>query len=229
MDIDDMALRDRLDMRTALVALGIVVTEDDGDDTVLLQVEDIRLSGDIERGQFLRSITLDGEMLLEVRQLLVVVLTDEHTGTYVTTLADGRAGTDICHGMAVHVVADAVVRTTVIIGIVQLAVAEREGGHMTLLVVGQITVGLGRDDLSDGVRLVATDKGHIDHIDRIAIDLHRRVMVLLVGDGLVLLTVDDIAVADSMRDTIVVGIVQCLGMRVHRLIIDRLYRRVAER
>ena len=229
MDIDDMALRDRLDMRTALVALGIVVTEDDGDDTVLLQVEDIRLSGDIERGQFLRSITLDGEMLLEVRQLLVVVLTDEHTGTYVTTLADGRAGTDICHGMAVHVVADAVVRTTVIIGVVQLAVAEREGGHMTLLVVGQITVSLGRDDLSDGVRLVATGKGHIDHIDRIAIDLHRRVMVLLVGDGLVLLTVDDIAVAHSMRDTIVVGIVQCLGMRVHRLIVDRLYRRVAER
>ena len=229
MDIDDMALRDRLDMRTALVALGIVVTEDDGDDTVLLQVEDIRLSGDIERGQFLRSITLDGEMLLEVRQLLVVVLTDEHTGTYVTTLADGRAGTDICHGMAVHVVADAVVRTTVIIGVVQLAVAERKGGHMTLLVVGQITVSLGRDDLSDGVRLVATDKGHIDHIDRIAIDLHRRVMVLLVGDGLVLLTVDDIAVAHSMRDTIVVGVVQCLGIRVHRLIVDRLYRRVAER
>ena len=229
MDIDDMALRDRLDMRTALVALGIVVTEDDGDDTVLLEVEDIRLSGDIERGQFLRSITLDGEMLLEVRQLLVVVLTDEHTGTYVTTFADGRAGTDICHGMAVHVVADAVVRTTVIIGVVQLAVAEREGGHMTLLVVGQITVSLGRDDLSDGVRLVATGKGHIDHIDRIAIDLHRRVMVLLVGDGLVLLTVDDIAVADSMRDTIVVGVVQCLGMRVHRLIVDRLYRRVAER
>ena len=54
-------------------------------------------------------------------------------------------------------------------------------------------------------------------------------MILLVGDGLVLLTVDDIAVADSMRDTIVVGIVQCLGMRVHRLIVDRLYRRVAER
>ena len=44
-DIDDMTLGNRLDMDTALVALSIVVTEDDGDDAVLLQIEDIRLVG----------------------------------------------------------------------------------------------------------------------------------------------------------------------------------------
>ena len=142
-DIDDMPLGDRLDVRTALVTLRIVVAEDDGDDTVLLQVEDIRLTGHIERGQLLRRTTLDGELLLQVRQLTVVILRDQYTRHDIAALVIGLIVVeDILHRMAIDIVADAVVLTTIVVGLVDITLLEVDDFNMGLLVCRQITVSL---------------------------------------------------------------------------------------
>ena len=159
MDIDDMTLGDGFDMSAALVTLGIVVAEDDGDDTVLLQVVDIRLRGHVERGQLLRSITLDGEFLLEVRQLAVVGLRDQHTPADVAARIDGGIGADIGDGMAVGIAADAIALTAIVVRLALIGCSKRQCRDMGLLVIGQVAICLCRDDLSDGVRRVAPDEG----------------------------------------------------------------------
>ena len=76
-DVDDVLLGDFIDVSTRLVALLVGVAVDDGNHLLLAEVVDVGLAGYIEGRGADRYVTVDGEVNLFVRQLVVLVVGDD--------------------------------------------------------------------------------------------------------------------------------------------------------
>ena len=74
--------------------------------------------------------------------------------------------------MTVDIIADMVVLTTVVVGLVDVIPIKLDDIDMTLLVLSQITEGFRGDGLTDGVRGIATGERHLHHIDNGIVNLH---------------------------------------------------------
>ena len=66
MDVHHVALTNRGDVGTRNIALFVVILIDHGDNLLLGQVEDVRLTADIERRGLCRRNAMDGEVGLPV-------------------------------------------------------------------------------------------------------------------------------------------------------------------
>ena len=66
MDIHHVALGDRCDVHTRLITLLVVVLVNHGDNLILREVKDVRVTRYIERTGLHRYDTMDGEVLLLV-------------------------------------------------------------------------------------------------------------------------------------------------------------------
>ena len=64
--VDHVALGDRRDVHTRLIALLIVVFIDNSNNLIFREVEDVRITRHIERAGLHRNHTMDGEVLLLV-------------------------------------------------------------------------------------------------------------------------------------------------------------------
>ena len=144
-DVDDVQLVDQFHVVAVVGTFVVGVLIDDGDDLLRLQVVDVALARDVERGLLRRLVALDGEVALLVGQAAVVLLGDD------PSRLDVRAG-----AVAVevgHTDGSRVVLAAVEVGL-RLLRRVREVYHLHPVLpflLGQCPVGSRCDDLSLGV------------------------------------------------------------------------------